>query len=58
MKSATHPDKLIKCVSAYMLSVGLACAVLAVYAPTTGGTVFFGTFGFVGITCGLSGWLY
>ena len=58
MKTAPHPDKIIKCVSAYMLSVGLACTVLAFYAPTTGGTVFFGTFSFVGITTGLSGWLY
>ncbi len=58
MKANSHPDKLIKCVSGYMLLTGIACAVLAFYAPTTGGTVFFGTFGFVGITTGLSGWLY
>jgi len=58
MKTAAHPDKIIKGVAAYLLSVGLACVILAFYAPTTGGMVFLGTFGFVGITCGLSGWLY
>ena len=55
---ATHPGTLIKAVSAYMLLVGILCAVLAVIAPTTGGTVFFGAFGFVGITTGISGFLY
>lgn len=54
----THPDKIIKAVSTYMLLVGILCAVLAVIAPTTGGTVFFGAFGFVGITTGISGWIY